>query len=140
MADRMLVAFGKYLKILRDRRKLSLSDVVTLTNKSTNAAVAAARDLATDASTVVVAHYARPIPAKCVSRGSASSSTGTATVFSTPARRQLVLMRKGTTASMPCRPGDTAWSFSTTSCGNRTSSQHRASFCRRAERSKPTFT
>ena len=27
----MLVAFGKYLKILRDRRKLSLSDVVTLT-------------------------------------------------------------------------------------------------------------
>ena len=31
MADRMLVAFGKYLKILRDRRKMSLSDVVTLT-------------------------------------------------------------------------------------------------------------
>lgn len=31
MADRMLIAFGKYLKILRDRRKLSLSDVVTLT-------------------------------------------------------------------------------------------------------------
>jgi tetratricopeptide (TPR) repeat protein len=31
MADRMLVAFGKYLKILRDRRKLSLSDVVLLT-------------------------------------------------------------------------------------------------------------
>jgi tetratricopeptide (TPR) repeat protein len=27
----MLIAFGKYLKILRDRRKLSLSDVVTLT-------------------------------------------------------------------------------------------------------------
>jgi tetratricopeptide (TPR) repeat protein len=27
----MLVAFGKYLKILRDRRKMSLSDVVTLT-------------------------------------------------------------------------------------------------------------
>jgi tetratricopeptide (TPR) repeat protein len=31
MADRMLIAFGKYLKILRDRRKFSLSDVVTLT-------------------------------------------------------------------------------------------------------------
>jgi len=31
MADRMLIAFGKYLKILRDRRKLSLSDVATLT-------------------------------------------------------------------------------------------------------------
>ncbi len=31
MADRMLIAFGKYLKILRDRRRLSLSDVVTLT-------------------------------------------------------------------------------------------------------------
>ena len=31
MADRMLVAFGKYLRLLRDRRKLSLSDVVTLT-------------------------------------------------------------------------------------------------------------
>ena len=31
MADRMLIAFGKYLKILRDRRKLSLSDVVLLT-------------------------------------------------------------------------------------------------------------
>ena len=31
MADRMLIAFGKYLKILRNRRKLSLSDVVTLT-------------------------------------------------------------------------------------------------------------
>ena len=31
MADRMLTAFGKYLKILRDRRKLSLSDVATLT-------------------------------------------------------------------------------------------------------------
>jgi len=31
MADRMLVAFGKYLKLLRDRRKMSLSDVVTLT-------------------------------------------------------------------------------------------------------------
>ena len=27
----MLVAFGKYLKILRDRRNMSLSDVVTLT-------------------------------------------------------------------------------------------------------------
>jgi transcriptional regulator with XRE-family HTH domain len=27
----MLIAFGKYLKILRDRRKMSLSDVVTLT-------------------------------------------------------------------------------------------------------------
>ena len=32
MADRMLVAFGKYLRILRDRRQMSLSDVVTLTN------------------------------------------------------------------------------------------------------------
>jgi len=31
MADRMFIAFGKYLKIVRDRRKLSLSDVVTLT-------------------------------------------------------------------------------------------------------------
>jgi tetratricopeptide (TPR) repeat protein len=31
MADRMLVAFGKYLRLVRDRRKLSLSDVVTLT-------------------------------------------------------------------------------------------------------------
>jgi tetratricopeptide (TPR) repeat protein len=31
MADRMLVAFGKYLRLLRDRRKMSLSDVVTLT-------------------------------------------------------------------------------------------------------------
>jgi tetratricopeptide (TPR) repeat protein len=31
VADRMLIAFGKYLKILRDRRKMSLSDVVTLT-------------------------------------------------------------------------------------------------------------
>jgi transcriptional regulator with XRE-family HTH domain len=31
MADRMLIAFGKYLRLLRDRRKLSLSDVVTLT-------------------------------------------------------------------------------------------------------------
>src|SRR5258705_12436922 len=27
----MLIAFGKYLRILRDRRKMSLSDVVTLT-------------------------------------------------------------------------------------------------------------
>jgi tetratricopeptide (TPR) repeat protein len=31
MAERMLVAFGKYLRLLRDRRKLSLSDVATLT-------------------------------------------------------------------------------------------------------------
>jgi tetratricopeptide (TPR) repeat protein len=31
MADRMLVAFGKYLRLVRDRRKMSLSDVVTLT-------------------------------------------------------------------------------------------------------------
>ena len=31
MADRMLIAFGKYLRIVRDRRKMSLSDVVTLT-------------------------------------------------------------------------------------------------------------
>ena len=31
MADKMLIAFGKYLRILRDRRKLSLSDVVALT-------------------------------------------------------------------------------------------------------------
>ena len=31
MADRMLIAFGKYLKILRDRRNLSLSDIATLT-------------------------------------------------------------------------------------------------------------
>ncbi len=31
MADRMLIAFGKYLRILRDRKSLSLSDVVTLT-------------------------------------------------------------------------------------------------------------
>src|SRR5882672_4049797 len=31
MADRMLIAFGKYLRLVRDRRKMSLSDVVTLT-------------------------------------------------------------------------------------------------------------
>jgi len=31
MADRMLVAFGKYLKLVRDRRGMSLSDVVALT-------------------------------------------------------------------------------------------------------------
>jgi transcriptional regulator with XRE-family HTH domain len=31
MADHMLVAFGKYLRLVRDRRKMSLSDVVTLT-------------------------------------------------------------------------------------------------------------
>jgi tetratricopeptide (TPR) repeat protein len=31
MADRMFIAFGKYLKIMRGRRNLSLSDVVTLT-------------------------------------------------------------------------------------------------------------
>ncbi|HZN55307.1 MAG TPA: helix-turn-helix transcriptional regulator, partial [Candidatus Polarisedimenticolaceae bacterium] len=31
MADRMLLAFGKYLRLVRERRKLSLTDVVTLT-------------------------------------------------------------------------------------------------------------
>jgi tetratricopeptide (TPR) repeat protein len=31
MADRMLIAFGKYLRLVRGRRNLSLSDVVTLT-------------------------------------------------------------------------------------------------------------
>ena len=31
MADRMFVAFGKYLKLVRGRRNMSLSDVVTLT-------------------------------------------------------------------------------------------------------------
>lgn len=39
-------------------------DVVTLTNKSSNAAVAAATSRASDANTVVLAHYARPVPAK----------------------------------------------------------------------------
>jgi len=31
MADRMFIAFGKYLKLVRSRRNMSLSDVVTLT-------------------------------------------------------------------------------------------------------------
>src|SRR5262245_48535430 len=31
MADGMLIAFGKYLRLVRERRKMSLSDVVTLT-------------------------------------------------------------------------------------------------------------
>jgi len=56
-------AFTSELRALLAARGQKL-DVVTLTNTSTNAAVAAARDRATDASTVVIAHYARPIPAK----------------------------------------------------------------------------
>jgi beta-N-acetylhexosaminidase len=56
-------AFTDELRSLLAERGQKL-DVVTLTNKSTSAAVAAAADRATDASTVVIAHYARPIPAK----------------------------------------------------------------------------
>jgi len=56
-------AFTDELRSLLAARGQKL-DVVTLTNKSTSGAVAAARDRATDAATVVIAHYARPIPAK----------------------------------------------------------------------------
>ena len=31
MAEKMLLAFGRYLKLVRERRKLSLEDVATLT-------------------------------------------------------------------------------------------------------------
>ena len=56
-------AFTTELRALLKARGQGL-DVVTLTNKSTRAEVAAATARATDASTVVLAHYARPIPAK----------------------------------------------------------------------------
>lgn len=56
-------AFTDELKSLLAARDQKL-DVVTLTNKSTAAEIAAARTRAADAATVVVAHYARPIPAK----------------------------------------------------------------------------
>ena len=57
------VAFTDRLRALLAARGQKL-DVVTLTDKSTNAAVAAATERASDASTVVLAHYARPVPAK----------------------------------------------------------------------------
>jgi beta-glucosidase-like glycosyl hydrolase/CubicO group peptidase (beta-lactamase class C family) len=56
-------AFTATLRSLLEARGQKV-DIVTLTNKSSNAAVAAATARATDASTVVIAHYARPVPAK----------------------------------------------------------------------------
>ncbi len=56
-------AFTAELRALLKERGQNL-DVVTLTNKSSRAEVAAATNRATEAGTVVIAHYARPIPAK----------------------------------------------------------------------------